>query len=329
MDDYRELQMVSGGFDQLPYGVSWRYLDAAEAGVYTGRPDEEAGTDLIEVQEGNLVLVPVIWAAQLAGGSRIGARHLIHVREGANLTMICLALPAAAQQPADAVQPSEAAATEPGGELQLHIRAILEKDAHLHIVNVQLLGAGQAYTLEVDADADEHAGLQETMIQLGGSDVSIHSSARLHGTGASLDCHTGMMAVAGRKKIEVGSVMTGAETVSSAAYDGAAAGDAVIELRTDGALQGREEILVLSPDAQVLSGPQCAYGEPAAEASYIRKSGTPDAQKVFYLGTRGMEEGEAAKQLALAGLMHAAGRIPDERVIQLVSQYAKGALGIV
>ena len=96
----------------------------------------------------------------------------------------------------------------------------------------------------------------------------------------------------------------------------------------DGSFKGREELLSLSPDAEILSGPQIRRDGTAADTDYAVRSGKPDEKKVFYLRSRGMDAAEASKRLALAGMLHAAGRIPEERVVQLVSQYVRGVLGI-
>ena len=339
MPDYADLQIVNGGFDQLPYGVSWRHLDGEEAAGYAAEYGDGAGADLIDVQGGSLVLVPVIWAASLSADRRIGARHLIRLQEGANLTLIHLAVQAG--------QPGETAAqTREGGDgagtgssaLHLSVRAVLERGAHLHIVNVQLLGTDQAYTLDVSAEAGDHAGIEETLIELGGSDVMIRSNAQLYGAGAAMDCHAGILAASGRKEIGIVSSMTGAGSTGCAEYDGAVYGNAAVDLRTaadllydaaaDGSFKGREELLSLSPDAEILSGPQIRRDGAAADTGYTVRSGKPDEKKVFYLRSRGMDAAEASKRLALAGMLHAAGRIPEERVVQLVSQYVRGVLGI-
>ncbi len=342
MPDYTDLQIVNGGFDQLPYGVSWRHLDGEEAAAYAAEYGDAAGADLIEVQGGNLVLVPVIWAASLEACRRIGARHLIRLQEGANLTLIHLAVQAQAGQQGEAAAEAREGGYYGAGTansaLHLSVRAFLERDAHLHIVNVQLLGADQAYTLDVAAETGDYAGIEETLIQLGGSDVMIRSDAQLYGAGAAMDCHAGILAASGRKEIGIGSSMTGVGSAGCVEYDGAVSGNAAVDLRTaadllhdaaaDGSFRGREELLSLSADAEILSEPQIRRDGTAAAADYAVRSGKPDEKKVFYLGTRGMDAAEAAKRLALSGMMHAAGRIPEERVVQLVSQYVRGVLGI-
>ncbi|MBO5998195.1 MAG: SufD family Fe-S cluster assembly protein [Lachnospiraceae bacterium] len=361
--------VLHGGFDNLPAGVTHTVLSSAEAADYIGQyavkqPEEavvagktpvyhpqafatglgaefedylgrlECGADLVQVQPGMLALVPVIWGAMPSKNERAVTGQIIHLGKGAQLTLIQLVIPRE--------RLAGGAADHFGGEEEdngrffgMMTRIILEEGAHLHLVNVQILGSDSVFLYDAGSSQGKDSGLKVTSLQLGGREVFNGIHADLSGEGAEFDDHTGYMAFLDHKlDMTVTCTQRGPATKSGIIYDGILSGTAKKDLKytidfrkgSKGASGNeRENVLMLSEEAENRSMPVILCEEEDMDGRHGATIGRPDKETLFYMQSRGISKEAAVRMLTKARIDAVAQRIQEPKIAELIGHFTEEA----
>ncbi len=361
--------VLHGGFDNLPAGVTHTLLDNAEATEYISRyavkqPQEAVvagkvpayhpqafatglgaefenyldsmgcGADLIQVQPGMLALVPVIWGAMPAENERALTGQIIHLGKGAQLTLIQLVIPR--ERLSGGAAGHNGAGEEGAGRFfGMMTRVILEEGAHLHLVNVQILGSDSVFLYDAGSSQEKGSGLMVTSLQLGGREVFNGIHADLSGEGAEFDDHTGYMALLDHKlDMTVTCTQRGPATRSEIIYDGVLSGTAKKDLKytidfrkgSKGASGNeRENVLMLSEEAENRSMPVILCEEEDMDGRHGATIGRPDRDTLFYMQSRGISKDAAIRMLTKARIDAVAQRIQEPKIAELIGHFTEEA----
>ena len=267
---------------------------------------------LLEVAAGTRGKEPLLWGIDQEEDGAVASRQIIHVGEDAELVVIMHCTSGAKTRGASA----------------LSTRILLDARARMILVRVQRLSDGLLHMDDLGVSLAEEASLKVVRMELGGGRVFTGAHAELPGRDARFEDRTGYYA--GEKQeldMTVEAVHRGRGSRSDITYDGVLDGRAKKILRDTidfraGSRQAkgeeRENVLLLSPEAENRSMPIILCEEEDMEGSHGATVGRLDEEMLFYLTTRGISAEEAARMMVRAKLQAVARHIPHHDTVEEV-----------
>ena len=208
--------------------------------------------------------------------------------------------------------------------------------AVIHLMQIQLLGDGCSHFDNVGAAADENAGIDILQAELGGGKVFSGVKTKLAGAHSSLSMDTIYFGDRSRSiDINYLAEHLGRKTKSGIRVSGALLGESQKTFRGTidfkrGAKRaaGRESEfnLLFSPKARCRTAPLILCEEEDVDGQHAASTGRIDAQRLFYLMSRGLSEADAKKLLIEAQFRPVTDRIPEETLRAEVTDYLKERL---
>ena len=271
--------------------------------------------DLLEVAKGTSVERPLSWHIDFYDGNRAAAAQIIHLEEGACLTLIL-----------DYASDREAA-----GLAALSTRIVLERDARLTFVTAQTLGRSFLHLSDIGASQADASRLEIVDLDLGAGESFLGIQAEQIGRGAVLSGHMGYMAVGDQKvDINYNVVQRGKKTQSDFDFDGVLEGKGyksfrgTIDFRNGAcAAKGNEQesVLLLSPDVVNKTLPIILCEEEDVEGAHGATIGRLSDEMLFYMTSRGIDKETAERIMVRARLDAVAGKVPDEALREKLTAY--------
>jgi FeS assembly protein SufD len=216
-----------------------------------------------------------------------------------------------------------------GGLTKLHAA----KGAVIHLVQVQLLGSQCVHFDNIGAAAGKGASIDIIQAELGAGKVFSGIKTRLDGTGSNLDINT-IYFGDGSRSIDMNYLAehAGCKTKSEIHVGGALLDRSGKTFRgTINFLKGAKRSvghesefnLLFSPKVRCRTAPLILCSEEDVDGQHAAATGRIDAQRLFYLMSRGLSEMDAKKLLIEAQFRPVTDRIPDESLRAAVTDYVK------
>ncbi len=272
-------------------------------------------TELIEIASGTRVEKPIIVKLELESGRGMAVRRLIHVGSGASASVIL----------------RYRSEKDARGAACISTKAVLDKDAQLHISRVQMLGGGFLCMDDLGISLDERAKARVSRLDLGakavyaglqaqmcGKDSEFVSEAAYYaGSGQLLDMNYNVVQRGKRSQchmtfegvLENGGSKCLRDTIDFRRGAAGAAGDE------------QENVLLLTDDVQNRSLPIILCEEENMEGRHGATIGRLDEDMLFYMASRGIDMQEAQQIMVRAKLESVSRHIPDLAVRAEVQNY--------
>lgn len=302
----RTLQAVPGGM-----GADMdRLLDAADA---------EA--EVVVAEEGAREEEPVF--CHLEYGEQANGIHAVEVfaKENSRVTVVMDAVSGPGTAGAAAVS------------TKMHVG----KNAHVRLIQVQLLGEQFLYLNDVGMDCEPGGSVEVLQLILGGERSYSGCRAELLGAGSSVEVHVGYL---GRKRqrIDMNYVANhwGTDTKSQMKIQGVLRENAFKLLRgtidfKEGSAGSEgnetEDVLLMGEDVVNQTIPLILCAEERVQGNHGATIGKLDDEVLFYLCSRGMTRQSAVDMIARARMESLNRRIPCADVQNLVQNYLRGVFG--
>ena len=194
------------------------------------------------------------------------------------------------------------------------------ENAHVQLVQVQLLGGHARHWNAVAIEEGKNAKVEQVRIELGGLLSACGTKAQLSASKSEYDLDAvyfgGGHAVLDYNDV---SVHTAKDTLCEMHTAGVLTGDAdkilrgTIEFRR-GAKRGvgheSEDVLLFSPTARNRTAPLILCGEEEVEGQHAASIGRLDEEKLYYLRSRGLTEEQARRLMVDARFAPAIEKIP-------------------
>ena len=200
------------------------------------------------------------------------------------------------------------------------VRIRAGKNAHVKLVQVQLLGSHARRWNAVAVEEAASARVEQVRVELGGSLSACGTRAMLDHAKAEYDLdavyYGGKEAVLDYNDV---SVHTAKDTLCEMHTAGVLTGHASKILRGTidfrrGAKRGvgheSEDVLLFSPDARNRTAPLILCGEEEVEGQHAASIGRLDEEKLYYLRSRGLSEAQARRLMVDARFAPALDKIP-------------------
>ena len=211
-----------------------------------------------------------------------------------------------------------------------------EKGAVIHLVQVQILGSRCTHFDNVGANAGENAKIDLVQTELGAKEALSGIKTRLDGTGSSLAINTVYFGD-GSRSVDMNYLAehAGRKTKSEIHVSGALLDESRKTFRgTINFLKGAKRSvghesefnLLFSPKVRCRTAPLILCSEEDVDGQHAAATGRIDAQRLFYLMSRGLSETDAKKLLIEAQFRPVVDRIPDGPLRTAVMDYVKGRL---
>ena len=216
------------------------------------------------------------------------------------------------------------------------VRINAAEDAHVKLVQVQLLGNRARRWNAVAIEQGTSARVEQVRIELGGSVVACGARTLLNHN----KCEYDLDAVYFGHSNDVldfndVSVHTGKDTLCEMHTAGVLTGSADKILRGTvdfqrGAKRGvgheSEDVLLFSPNARNRTAPLILCGEEEVEGQHAASVGRLDENKLYYLRSRGLSEAQARRLMVDARFAPAIDKIPLESLQDEVRENVAGRL---
>jgi Fe-S cluster assembly protein SufD len=275
---------------------------------------------LLEVRPGAAPARPILWHTEYHDGNRALSRQIIHVGEGASLTLVM-----------DFVS-----GAEDGGMAGVSTGVILDRGARLDLCRVQMLGSSYVHFDDMGASLGEEAAMTYRQLELGGSRTYAGAQAELIGRRSSFTARMGYFATE-TAKMDIGYnvVQRGRRTKSDMTFDGTLAGHAAktfrgtIDFRNGSAGSTgdeQENVLLLSPAIVNKTIPVILCEEEDVQGRHGATVGRLADDILFYFGTRGVGMREAQEMMVTARLGAVAREIPDEDLRSRIDAFISGKI---
>ena len=200
------------------------------------------------------------------------------------------------------------------------VRIRAGENAHVKLVQVQLLGSHARRWNAVAVEEAASARVEQVRVELGGSLSACGTRAMLDHAKAEYDLdavyYGGKEAVLDYNDV---SVHTATDTLCELHTAGVLTGHASKILRGTidfrrGAKRGvgheSEDVLLFSPDARNRTAPLILCGEEEVEGQHAASIGRLDEEKLYYLRSRGLSEAQARRLMVDARFAPALDQIP-------------------
>ena len=271
---------------------------------------ESSGTmvHLLEAAPGVRAAQPILWDLDYPDLSRSVQAQIIHVGEGASMTLLITARSGRFSR----------------GLAGISTKVVLEKGAQLFLSKAQMVGSEFTYMDDLGATLQEESSLQLVELELGSGRVYVGAQPELVGDRSRFDAKGAYLGVDDRLiDINYNAVARGKKTDTEMNFDG------VLTDRSSKALRGtidfrrgsagssgheKENVLLLSDDVVNKTLPVILCEEEDMEGSHGATIGRLDPDVLFYLASRGIDEREAERMMVIARLSAASGDIPDEKL---------------
>ncbi|WP_051226870.1 SufB/SufD family protein [Butyrivibrio sp. MC2013] len=278
----------------------------------------ECGVTYISCGEGCEIAEPVVLSG---GGDGSGvSSQLIRVPKGASMTVIM-----------DMYSQSEDQALE-----AVSTRFLVEKDAFLKLVKVQMLGRQVTYLSDLGGMVLDGGRFEMVEMELGASKSYSGICVNLMGDHSSSLVNTGYMA-SGKQFYDFNYIaeQRGVKTDSEAVFRGVLTDKATKNWR--GSLDFRkgskksvgdeqEDTLLLSPEVINRTIPLILCGEEDVDGHHGASIGQLSDDMLFYMESRGIDKEEARKIMIRARLDSIARMIPEGKLRNHVSRYLDEAI---
>lgn len=219
-------------------------------------------------------------------------------------------------------------AKENGGEAAVQLKIWAERDARLHLVQVQHMGQRYTFYNDIGADCQDASQIEVLQLVLGGGRTYLGSRAALSGTEAAWNSDVGYL-VGENERLDMNFVAhhTGRKTVSRMDAAGVLRGNArklfrgTIDFRRGaaGAVGNEKEDVLLLDEAVVNQTiPLILCEEEDVEGNHGATIGKLDEKLLFYLESRGIPTAAVYEMMARARIEALSSRIPDEKMRRLV-----------
>jgi Fe-S cluster assembly protein SufD len=308
---------------ELPEGVTFSGVSGSPMPAATGMGKtmdqilDTAGASscTLTVKKGIKAAVPVVLRFALENGSTSFTRQIIRAEDDSDITVIMeYTSPAAA-----------------GGFHAVQTGLYAGKNAHIHLIKVQLLGKDYTHLDDTGATCDESALIQVTQIELGAKESYAGVAADLPAYGGQFKSDTAYLC-RGTQKLDMNYVVvhTGKKTNSRMQVKGTVKDTArktyrgSIDFRRgcSGATGNeQEETLLLSPDVVNKSIPLILCDEEDVAGEHGASIGRLGEDVLFYMNTRGISRNAAEQMLSRAKVQSAAALIPDEKTVTDIHNY--------
>lgn len=207
------------------------------------------------------------------------------------------------------------------------------KGAVIHLVQVELLDDGCTHFDNVGAFAEENGEINIVQAELGAKNALSGVKTRLDGFKSRLNMDT--IYFGDRKRsIDINYVaeQTGKKTKSEIHVSGALLDESEKTFRgTIDFVRGSKQAtghesefnLLFSPKVRNRTAPLILCAEEDVEGQHAASTGKIDADRLFYLRSRGLSELEAKKLMIEAQFRPVTDKIPDEKLRDAIMDYVK------
>lgn len=213
------------------------------------------------------------------------------------------------------------------------ILILAEEGARLHLIQTQLLGQEYTHFQDIGVSLSDRASFQLTQIELGGLQIYCGCHVELQGKETSFDNNTYFLGH-GSQVLDMNytAVHRGEKSVCSMEAKGALMGKAFKLYRgTIDFIQGckgssgseGEDVLLLNPGVRNQTAPLILCREEDVEGDHHASVGEVDSKQLFYLMSRGINELEAKKLMALGHIEAACREIPDKALSRSVIEFSQ------
>lgn len=210
-------------------------------------------------------------------------------------------------------------------------KVLAQKGATVHLIQVQTLGDGCEHFDHVGLSTQTDARVELVQAELGGRHSYSGFRARLEGERSELDMRTVYLGD-GARQLDIGAVAEhyGRHTLSTITARGALLDQSekifrgTIDFKKGSAAsKGREEeySILLSPQVRNRTAPLILCQEEDVDGHHAASTGRIDANRLFYLMSRGLSEVDAKKLMIEAEFAPVTARIPVPSVRQEISDY--------
>ena len=247
-----------------------------------------------------------------ADGTSSAAKHIVRAEEGAEITVLV----------------DYASAAEAGGFQAVRTLLHAKARAKIHLVKVQLLGAGFTQVDGTVALAEEGAEIRVTQVALGGLRTFIDTTCTLAGFQSKCDTDTAYYCRGGQTlDMNYAVLHRGARTDTQMSVRGVVDGTATkiyrgtIDFRRGcaGATGSeQEETLLLSPNAVNKSIPVMLCDEEDVSGSHGATIGRLGADELFYMQSRGIPKRLAEQLMVRAKINSVCHNIPDADLVNRI-----------
>lgn len=299
--------MVEAGFRDIATGMG---PDMEELIRESGTPVE-----IIRVKKGEKPEAPVKLAFPCKEGEHGLYAAYVYAEEGSSVTVI---------MEADS-------ARQAGGTAGFQTRLYAEKDARIHLIQVQLLGKEYGYLNDVGGACEEGASIELVQLFLGARNIYAGGSVNLAGDGSRMQTAIGYLGTKNQKlDMNYTAEHYGKKTESLIEAKGVLRDNAsklfrgTIDFRKGCAgAEGaeKEEVLLLGDEVVNRTIPLILCGEEKVQGSHGATAGRMDEEKLFYFCSRGLSREEACDMMARAGIDAVCSKIPDEALVEKVQAY--------
>lgn len=273
--------------------------------------------ELFEAAPGMQAAQPVRWSVRLQGGSRAMAEQILHIGEGASLSLIM----------------DLEADRETAGFAGISTKIILERGAKLSLSRVQMLGQGFVHADDIGVSLAEDAVFELNQMELGGGRNFAGLQAELQGRGSRFLSRTCYLTLGdGETDVNYNAVQRGRRTECSMSFDGVLRDRGkkicrgTIDFRRGSAGSAgdeQENVLLLSDSVENQSIPMILCEEEDVEGRHGATIGRLDEQMLFYLETRGIDAKAAEEMMVYARLGTVTREIRDEALQQRINEYIR------
>ena len=212
-----------------------------------------------------------------------------------------------------------------------------EDDSNVQITKVQLFKNSVYQIDDTQIVCGERAKANLIQIELGGSHIDASFHATLHGYQSKFTSDTAYIC-RNSQYIDMNQVVvhTGKKTDCNMKTDGTVKDDSTKTYR--GTIDMRkgcsgstgnemETTLLLSPTAVVKAAPIILCGEDDIAAEHGSTIGKLSPEMLFYINTRGIDQATAEAMLTRAKITAASANIPDEKIIEEITDCLNNEFG--
>lgn len=215
------------------------------------------------------------------------------------------------------------------------IRIVAEANAIVHLVTVNLLSENVTYFNDIGSKVSDSALVEQTQVEVGGKNNYSGSFNVLEGYKSRFLGHYGYK-VDQERSLDINQVVRqyGRESESSFTVDGVVDNKAkktwrgTIDFKRgciDAKGDEQENVLLLAPNVVNKSLPVILCDEEAVEGRHGCTIGRIDAENLFYMQSRGVDQATAEKLLIVAKITSVCRFIPDSELVQEILEYVEGA----
>jgi len=215
------------------------------------------------------------------------------------------------------------------------IRIVAEANAVVHICTVNLLGNNVTYFNDIGSKVSDSALVEQTQVEVGAKNSYSGSFNVLEGYKSRFLGHYGYK-VDGERSLDINQVVRqyGRESESCFTVDGVVDHKAkktwrgTIDFKrgcVDAKGDEQENVLLLAPCVVNKSLPVILCDEEAVEGRHGCTIGRIDAENLFYMQSRGVDQATAEHLLIVAKITSVCRFIPDAELVQEILDYVEGA----